>query len=96
MGEYALYKGQQIKIGTCETMYYLRADQAHLVTPLPGNVDPIKDADEIRFRFPSPTRTTSSRDSLSPSRSVASGGYAHQLRASSTTRSSFDRTPATW
>jgi hypothetical protein len=54
MGEYALYKGQQIKIGTCETMYYLRADQAHLVTPLPGNVDPIKDADEIRFRFPFP------------------------------------------
>jgi hypothetical protein len=54
MGEYAIYKGQQIKIGTCEDMYYLRADQAHLVTPMHGSVHPIKDAGEIRFRFPFP------------------------------------------
>ena len=54
MGEYAQYKGQNIKIGTCESMYYLRADQAHLVTARSGNVDPVKDAEHIRFRFPWP------------------------------------------
>jgi hypothetical protein len=35
-------------------MYYLRADQAHLVQPLPGNVDPVKDRDGLLFRFPFP------------------------------------------
>lgn len=54
MGEYATYLGQSVKIGTCESMYYLRADQAHLVTALSGNVDPIGDRNEIRFRFPFP------------------------------------------
>jgi hypothetical protein len=54
MGEYALYNGEEIKIGTCEDMYYLRADQAHLVEPLSGNVDPVRDRDGIRFRFPFP------------------------------------------
>lgn len=56
MGENAIYKGQSIKIGTCESMYYLRFDQAKLVTPKEGNVDPVKDglAGEIRFRFPWP------------------------------------------
>ena len=32
MGEYASYLGERIKIGTCENMYYLRADQRHLVS----------------------------------------------------------------
>lgn len=55
MGEYAKYGGEQIKIGTCENMYYLRADQARMVQALPGNIDPVKDAGEgIRFRFPWP------------------------------------------
>ena len=54
MGEYAKYDGEEIKIGTCEDMYYLRASQAHLVTALPGNVDPVQDRDAIRFRFPFP------------------------------------------
>lgn len=54
MGEYARYRGEEIKIGTCENMYYLRADHAHLVEALHGNVDPVKDAGEIRFRFPFP------------------------------------------
>jgi hypothetical protein len=54
MGEYAKYQGAEIKIGTCESMYYLRADQAHLVEPLHGNVDPINDAEHLRFRFPFP------------------------------------------
>jgi hypothetical protein len=54
MGEYAIYDGSEIKIGTLEDMYYLRADQAHLVTALPGNVDPVRHRDQIRFRFPFP------------------------------------------
>jgi hypothetical protein len=54
MGEYASYAGQRVKIGTCENMYYLRADQRHRVGALSGNVDPVKDAPEIRFRFPFP------------------------------------------
>jgi hypothetical protein len=54
MGEYALFNGESIKIGTCEDMYYLRFDQRHKVTPVEGNVDPVKDAEELRFRFPFP------------------------------------------
>lgn len=57
MGEYArrLSDGQNIKIGTCESMYYLRADQRHLVKGERGNVDPnSSDALSIRFRFPWP------------------------------------------
>lgn len=54
MGEYAEYNGKKIKIGTCESMYYLRADQAHLVKPLSGNVDPVRQCESIRFRFPFP------------------------------------------
>lgn len=54
MGEYAKYAGEEIKIGTCETMYYLRADQAHKVTPLRGSVDPVRDAEHLLFRFPFP------------------------------------------
>lgn len=54
MGEYASYAGQQVKIGTCENMYYLRADQAESVRALEGNVDPVADRELIRFRFPWP------------------------------------------
>jgi hypothetical protein len=54
MGEYASYRGQRTKIGTCESMYYLRAEQVGLVGALPGNVDPIMDREHIRFRFPFP------------------------------------------
>lgn len=32
MGEYANYMGQRVKIGTCESMYYLRWDQRGKVT----------------------------------------------------------------
>ena len=52
MGEYANYLGESIKIGTCEDMYYLRAEQAGMVTPLPGSLDPVMDAEALRFRFP--------------------------------------------
>lgn len=58
MGEYATYNGQHIKIGTCESMYYLRADQAQKVTPEAGSVDPVRDAEHIRFRFPFPDEDT--------------------------------------
>ena len=54
MGEYAKFNRRDIKIGTCEDMYYLRADQSALVQPLPGNVDPVRDRAELRFRFPWP------------------------------------------
>lgn len=58
MGEYAkrISDGEQIKIGTCENMYYLRYDQRHLVEALPGNVD-VSDRETLlalRFRFPWP------------------------------------------
>lgn len=56
MGEYAIHNGQSVKIGTCEQMYYLRADQVHLIQPEPGSVNPrsVKHAEGIRFRFPFP------------------------------------------
>lgn len=56
MGEYARFNGEEIKIGTCENMYYLRADQRHLVTAIAGNVDPsVANPIGIRFRFPFPS-----------------------------------------
>lgn len=58
MGEYAMRISDrtEIKIGTCEQMYYLRADQVHLVEGLRGSVDPRQreQAEQIRFRFPFP------------------------------------------
>jgi hypothetical protein len=54
MGEFARYGGERIKIGTCENMYYLRADQRFRVAALCGNVDPVRDAPHLRFRFPFP------------------------------------------
>lgn len=54
MGEYARYHGEEIKIGTCEDMYYLRFDQRLQVQPLRGNVDPFADGDALRWRFPWP------------------------------------------
>lgn len=56
MGEYAVRKsdGENVKIGTCEDMYYLRYDQRKLVKATRGNVDPVADVRELRFRFPWP------------------------------------------
>lgn len=54
MGEYANYNGNRIKIGTCESMYYLRFDQRHMVT---ASETPLFDPEvlaQIRFRFPFP------------------------------------------
>lgn len=80
MGEYASRNSdhQRIKIGTCESMYYLRADQRHLVSWEQGNVNPNSDdALSIRFRFPWPDE-----DSVKPGefetyeRAVAAHGFA--------------------
>jgi hypothetical protein len=47
MGEYAQYNGQDVKIGTCESMYYLRADQRHLIEGYTFD-----GGDRFRFPFP--------------------------------------------
>lgn len=54
MGELAIHNGQTVKIGTCEDMLYLRADQARQVRPHPTSVDAVRDAEYLRFRFPWP------------------------------------------
>lgn len=58
MGEYAIYGagGTEIKIGTCEDMYYLREEHRHRVSHVRGNVDvrSIKELAVLRFRFPWP------------------------------------------
>lgn len=46
--------GKRVKIGTCSSMYYLRFEQRFDVQPLPGNVDPAKEADSLWFRLPDP------------------------------------------
>ncbi len=62
MGEYASYKGNRIKIGTCENMYYLRYQQRFDVTPVSGSVNPAgPERFALRFRFPWP-----SEDHLQP------------------------------
>jgi hypothetical protein len=49
MGEYGTYKGREIKIGSCEDMYYLRPDQIDKVQS-----PTLRDLTNIRFRFPFP------------------------------------------
>lgn len=53
MGEYAkrLSDGAEVKIGTCENMYYLRYEDRYLMEKLPGNVDPAIDIN-LRWRLP--------------------------------------------
>lgn len=60
MGEYAILGNHQVKIGTCENMYYLRADQRHMVRPERGSVNPASNDHQrtIRFRFPWPDEDT--------------------------------------
>jgi len=56
MGEYAIRKsdGQNVKIGTCENMYYLRYEDRDKVRAVSGSVDPVKEAHQLRFRLPFP------------------------------------------
>lgn len=51
MGEYASYRGERIKIGTCENLYYLRADQ---VQQLDNPSVVLSALEAFRFRFPFP------------------------------------------
>jgi hypothetical protein len=53
MGEYASYNGERIKIGTCETMYYLRYEDRDKVTRESGSLDPSKEHD-LFWRLPWP------------------------------------------
>jgi hypothetical protein len=56
MGEYAKRKsdGQEIKIGTCEDMYYIRFEDRFKVSPLDGNTDISREPEGCRFRLPFP------------------------------------------
>lgn len=66
MGENAKYSGEVVKIGTCEQMYYLRAEQAAQVEPVPHSLDPIRHATGIRFRFPWPDEDGTAPGSFDP------------------------------
>jgi len=68
MGEYAKYNGKEIKIGTCERMYYLRWEDRGHVHPMPGSVDP-STTPGLFFRLPFPDE-----DNVSP------GGYEDYSR----------------
>lgn len=77
MGEYATFRGNRIKIGTCEDMYYLRADQAEQVQRESGSVDPILDRAGIRYRFPWPDEDNSNPGEFADfDRAVAIHGVA--------------------
>jgi len=55
MGEYAIRKDDnvEVKIGTCEEMFYLRFEDRDKVRKLPGSLDPAKETG-IYFRLPFP------------------------------------------
>ena len=53
MGEYARINGQSVKIGTCEDMYYLRAEDAHKAQKEPHSLDAATCLG-LRFRLPFP------------------------------------------
>lgn len=53
MGEYARFDGDEVKIGTCESLYYLRWQDRRRVAPLPGNVRPGVDVG-LFYRLPIP------------------------------------------
>jgi hypothetical protein len=54
MGELATYRNEQIQIGICEDLCYLRAEQWLLVTPDLGGCDEATYLKDSRFRFPWP------------------------------------------
>src|SRR5258705_56795 len=59
MGEYAQYRGEEIKIGTCEDLFYLRADQRHLITGYDFDAG-------FRYRFPWPDEDGKAPGSFDP------------------------------
>jgi hypothetical protein len=56
MGEYAYWHDDYVKIGTCDNMYYLRADDATEVRKCENSLDPVLRAADgaLKFRFPFP------------------------------------------
>ncbi|HEV3071881.1 MAG TPA: hypothetical protein VGY76_10710 [Solirubrobacteraceae bacterium] len=54
MGEFATYQNERFKIGTCEDLTGLRADQWHLVTVEFDGCDEATYLKQSRFRFPWP------------------------------------------
>lgn len=73
MGEYIRYRGEEIKIGTCEDLYYatypkyIAALEAHTLHRLEGNSSPeayAKPDAGFRFRFPFPDEDHLSLGSL--------------------------------
>lgn len=54
MGEYASVGGQRVKIGTCEDLYYLRADQVRKVANSDTDLSDPETLSVVRFRFPWP------------------------------------------
>jgi hypothetical protein len=58
MGEFATYQNERIKIGTCEDLTDLRADQWPLVTVDLGGCDEATYLQDSRFRFPWPDEDT--------------------------------------
>ena len=52
MSEWVKYQKTTYKCGTCENMYWLRADHAHLVKAV--SVDPANEPEGLGFRFPFP------------------------------------------
>jgi len=56
MGEYALdANGHQIKLGTCQWLYYLRYEDRDKVTPCVNSLDPRETAGtRLKFRLPWP------------------------------------------
>lgn len=58
MGEFALDQtGNEIKIGTCENMYYLRYEDRFKVRPKPGNINPQTELN-LYWRLPFPAEDT--------------------------------------
>jgi len=77
MGEYAIRKSdnERVKIGTCKSMYYLRYEDRGNVQAEAGNVDPVAEADELRFRLPFPDEDHMDIGEYPPFRGVKLVGF---------------------
>ena len=53
MGEYAKYGGKEVKIGTCESMYYLRFEDRGKVQAIPHSLNPAG-TENLFWRLPFP------------------------------------------
>jgi hypothetical protein len=83
MGENATYNGQQIKIGTCENMYYLRYSDIGKIQSLSGNVDvhDQKTVNQLRFRLPFPDEDHIAPGRYEPFRGATLHGYSDKETA---------------